>query len=52
MHYCESALAEGPISNETKYWMVATVWEAAAGLEDQAAAATYKGQGKSLAEAK
>ena len=52
MHYCEAALAAGPISNETKYWIVATMWEAAVGLEDQAAAAIYKGQAESLAEAK
>src|SRR5262249_28066566 len=52
MRYCQSALAAGPTSNETKYWIVATMWEAAIGLEDQAAAAIYKRQAESLAEAK
>jgi hypothetical protein len=52
MQYCESALAAGPISNEAKYWIVATMWEAAVGLEDQEAAAIYKGQAESLVEAK
>jgi hypothetical protein len=50
--YCESALVAGPISNETKYWIVGTMWEAAVGLEDEGAAAMYKGQAESLAEAK
>lgn len=52
MKYCESALAAGPISNETKYWIVATMWEAAVGLENQEAAASYKGEAESLVEAK
>jgi hypothetical protein len=52
LKYCESALAAGPISNETKYWIVGTMWEAAVGLEDEGAAAIYRGQAESLAEAK
>lgn len=50
--YCESALAAGPMSDETKYWIVATMWEAAVGLEDEDAAATYKTQANTLAGAK
>ena len=52
MKYCELALAVGPISNETKYWIVATMWEAAVGLEDEGAAAVYMKQAESVAEAK
>jgi hypothetical protein len=52
LKYCESALAAGPISDETKYWIVATMWEAAVGLEDEDAAATFKAQAESSAGAK
>src|SRR5215831_1302669 len=51
IQYCESALAAGPTSNETRYWIVATMWEAAVGLEDHEAAAIYKGQAEPLVEA-
>jgi MAP3K TRAFs-binding domain len=52
MKYCESALAAGSVSKETKYWIVATMWEAAVGLEDQDTAAMYKEQAKFLADPK
>jgi Tetratricopeptide Repeats-Sensor len=51
LQYCESVLAAGPIPNETKYWIVATMWEAALGLEDKDAAATYKVQATTLSGA-
>jgi hypothetical protein len=50
--YCESALAAGPISDETKYWIVATMWEAAVGLEDEGDAKKYREQAESLAQPK
>jgi hypothetical protein len=48
MKYCESELAAGSISEDAKYWIVATMWEAAVGLEDNDAAATYEAQLKTL----
>jgi hypothetical protein len=50
--YCESALAAGPISDEAKYWIVATRWEAAVGLENEDEAKNYKEQAESLAQPK
>jgi MAP3K TRAFs-binding domain len=40
--YCEAALKRPSLTDETKYWIVATMWEAAVGLDDAAAADKYK----------
>jgi hypothetical protein len=46
--YCEAALNAGPMSKDTKYWIVATMWEAACGLEDSASAEQFKAQAEAL----
>ena len=40
--YCDAALAASPGSDETRYWILATKWEAAVGLEDAALAQEFK----------
>jgi tetratricopeptide (TPR) repeat protein len=44
LRYGQQALAAGPIADDTKYWILATMWEAAAGLEDAVAAASFMNQ--------
>ena len=51
MKYCESALVAA-VSDQTKYWIVATMWEAAVGLEDKDAAARYEAQANAFSGAK
>lgn len=48
---CESALKAATIPADTKYWVVATMWEAALGLEDADTAAKYKAEAGRLAGA-
>jgi hypothetical protein len=48
---CESALNAATIPADTKYWVVATMWEAALGLEDADTAAKYKAEAGRLAGA-
>jgi hypothetical protein len=42
LRICEKALDEGTKSVADKYWILATMWEAAVGLEDGAAAEKWK----------
>lgn len=35
---CQQALEAGPTSDDDRYWILATMWEAAVGFEDEAAA--------------
>ena len=39
---CDRALTAGTVSDSERYWIVATKWEAAVGLEDVARAADYR----------
>jgi tetratricopeptide repeat protein len=52
LRFCEAALAAAPDSAEARYWIVATMWEAAVGLEDPASAETFHQQARSLPVAK
>jgi hypothetical protein len=49
--YSERTLAAGPVSPAERYWIVATMWEAAVGLDDAAGVATWKAQAEGVAEA-
>jgi hypothetical protein len=49
---CESALAEGPRTPEDRYWILATLWEAAVGLEDATGVAKWQPQAEGAATAK
>jgi tetratricopeptide (TPR) repeat protein len=42
IRYCQQVLAAGPVADETKYWILATMWQAAVGLEDAATATSFK----------
>ena len=42
IRYCQQVLAAGPVADETKYWILATMWEAAVGLEDAEAATSSR----------
>ena len=44
IRYGQQVLAAGPIADENKYWILATMWEAAVGLEDAAAVESFKAQ--------
>jgi tetratricopeptide (TPR) repeat protein len=48
---CEAALAVGPRTPADKYWILATLWEAAYGLEDAAGVATWQPQAEQAATA-
>jgi tetratricopeptide (TPR) repeat protein len=52
LRYGPQVLAAGPIADETRYWILATMWEAAVGLEDAAAAAAFKAQSDAVPAAK
>ena len=49
LEYCERALTAGPTSDTDRYWIVATQWEAAVGLEDQALIDRFEQEAKSIA---
>ena len=49
LQYCERALTAGPTSDTDRYWIVATQWEAAVGLEDQAQIDRFQKEAKSVA---
>jgi hypothetical protein len=53
IRYCEAALEpmNTSLSNEAKYWIVASMWEATIGLQDEAAAAEYGSSAYALAVA-
>ena len=51
MKLCKTALDQGVKSNDEKYWILATLWEAAVGLEDAAAAADWQRQAEAVASA-
>jgi hypothetical protein len=42
LRICDKALGEGPKSDSEKYWILATMWEAAVGLGEGAAAEKWK----------
>ncbi len=48
---CNAALATDDKSADDKYWIAATLWEAAVGLEDAAEIAKYKSQAEAAATA-
>lgn len=48
---CQQALEAGPTSDDDRYWILATMWEAAVGLEDEAEALKWGQQtGESKAQ--
>jgi hypothetical protein len=49
MKFCESALT-GLMSDEAKYWIIATMWEAAVGVGDQDAAERYRAEAEKLSQ--
>jgi hypothetical protein len=49
--YCEQALAAGPRTPDDKYWILATLWEAAVGLEDVAGVTKWQSQAEQAAAA-
>jgi hypothetical protein len=51
MQLCNNALDQGVKSEEEKYWILATLWEAAVGLEDAATAADWQSQTEKAAPA-
>ena len=51
LRLCASALAAGPRTNDEKYWILATMWEAAVGCGDRVAAEKFKKEVESLAVA-
>lgn len=48
---CEAALATGPRTQADKYWILATLWEAAYGLEDADGIARWQPQAEQAATA-
>ena len=42
LRICHQALEDGPASDSDRYWILATMWEAAAGLEDEVEAAQWE----------
>lgn len=48
---CASALAAGPRSDDERYWILATMWEAAVGSGDTVSAEKFKKEVESLAVA-
>jgi len=48
IRYCDQALAAGGIADETRYWIVATKWEAAVGLGDAALAETFRAEAEAV----
>ncbi len=48
MGYCQPALAAAAPGSEQRYWVVATLWEAAVGLEDAAATARWKREAEAM----
>jgi hypothetical protein len=51
LRFCATALAAGPRTNDEKYWILATMWEAAVGCGDTVAAEKFKKEVESLAVA-
>lgn len=49
--YCQQALATGAKSPEDEYWILATLWEAAVGLEDASGAAKWQQEAERCAAA-
>lgn len=48
---CEALLEDGVERDDEKYWILATRWEAAVGLEDEAAAAPWRAKAEAAATA-
>jgi hypothetical protein len=42
IRYGQQALEAGPLADDAKYWILASMWEAAVGLGDAAAAESFK----------
>ena len=51
MQLCKNALDQGVKSTDDKYWILATLWEAAVGLEDASAASEWQRQAEAAASA-
>jgi hypothetical protein len=43
---CKESLGEGIEENDQKYWVLATLWEAFVGIEDEAGASRWEGEAK------
>ena len=51
MPICERAMADGPCTPEDRYWILATLWEAALGLEDADGVAKWQPEAERAATA-
>lgn len=49
LRFCATALAAGPRSDDDKFWILATMWEAAVGSGDTASAEKFKSEVERLA---
>ena len=45
---CRKALENGPVSESDRYWILATMWEASAGLEDAVGAAQWEQEARKV----
>ncbi|MEN6374784.1 MAG: tetratricopeptide repeat-containing protein [Smithella sp.] len=48
LRICHKALEDGPASESERYWILATMWEAAAGLEDDVEAAQWEQEARKV----
>ena len=48
LRICRSALDDEPKSGSHRYWLLASMWEAAAGLENDAEAANWEQEARSV----
>ncbi|MEN6488412.1 MAG: tetratricopeptide repeat-containing protein [Smithella sp.] len=48
LRICRKALENGPVSESDRYWVLATMWEAAAGLEDYVEAAQWEQEARKV----
>ena len=48
MRYCDEALQAEALTNDARYWILATKWEAAVGLGDTALAEKLRGEAEAL----